>query len=121
MLVKNCLLIIFLNTLLLLLACKKCHNFKNAKLDQFERMHFPALEPKDNNYKKQESFVLSEIQAALVIRGLFFCEFAYSHQQQKESKIAIFHSKMDFLPANSRFAVQNDGSYLPRITWETCT
>ncbi len=26
---------------------------------------------------------------------------------------------MDFLPANSGFAVQNDGKYLPRITRET--
>jgi hypothetical protein len=28
---------------------------------------------------------------------------------------------MAFLPENSRFAVQNDGPYLPRITRETCT
>ena len=28
---------------------------------------------------------------------------------------------MDFLSANSRFAVQNDGTYLPRIMRETCT
>ncbi len=28
---------------------------------------------------------------------------------------------MDFLSANSGFAVQNDGTYLPRITRETCT
>ncbi len=27
---------------------------------------------------------------------------------------------MDFLSANSGFAVQNDGTYLPRITRETC-
>ncbi len=27
---------------------------------------------------------------------------------------------MDFLTANSRFAVQNDGTYLPLITRETC-
>jgi hypothetical protein len=62
----------------------------------------------------------SETQAALVIRGLFICEFAYSHQQ-KGSKITIFLSKMDFLSANSRFEVQNDGPYLPRITRETCS
>jgi hypothetical protein len=29
--------------------------------------------------------------------------------------------KMDFLSGNSRFAVQNDGTYLPRITRETCS
>ncbi len=38
---------------------------------------------------------LKQIQAALVIRGLFICEFAYSH-------------------------LKNDGTYLPRITRETC-
>ena len=32
-----------------------------------------------------------------------------------------FLVKMDFLSANSRFLVQNDGMYLPRITRETCT
>jgi hypothetical protein len=47
------------------------------------------------------------------------CKFAYSHPQ-KESKITIFQSKLDFLSANSRFAVQNGGPYLPRITRETC-
>ncbi len=36
------------------------------------------------------------------------------------SKITIFQSKMDFLSVISRFAVQNDGTYLPRITRETC-
>ncbi len=60
------------------------------------------------------------VQAALVIRGLFICEFAYSHWI-RWSKMTIFQSKMDFLSANSRFAVQNDGTYLPRITRETCT
>ncbi len=59
------------------------------------------------------------VQAALVIHGLFLCKFAYSHRQ-KESKITIFQSKLDFLSANSRFAVQNGGPYLPRITMETC-
>ncbi len=58
------------------------------------------------------------IQAALVIRGLFICEFAYSHLKNR-SKMTIFQSKMNFLSANSRFAVQNDGTYLPRITRET--
>jgi hypothetical protein len=32
----------------------------------------------------------------------------------------IYQSKMNFLSANSRFAVQNDGTYLLRITRETC-
>jgi hypothetical protein len=35
--------------------------------------------------------------------------------------MTIFQSKMAFLSANSRFAVQNDRMYLPRITRETCT
>ena len=48
----------------------------------------------------------SEIQAALVICGLFICEFAYSHRQ-KGSKITIFQSKLDFLSANSD--IQNFG------------
>jgi hypothetical protein len=40
---------------------------------------------------------------------------------EKRSKMIIFQSKMNFLSANSRFAVQNDGTYLLRITRETCT
>jgi hypothetical protein len=55
------------------------------------------------------------VQAALVIRGLFICEFAYSHCKYG-SKWPFFPSKMDYLSANSRFAVPNDGTYLPRIT-----
>jgi hypothetical protein len=35
--------------------------------------------------------------------------------------MTFFQSKIDFLSANSRFAVQNDGTYLPRITRETCS
>ena len=35
--------------------------------------------------------------------------------------MTISLSKMDFLYANSIFAVQNEGTYLPRITRETCT
>jgi hypothetical protein len=38
----------------------------------------------------------------------------------KMVKVSIFWSKMYFLSANSRFAVQNVGTYLPRITRETC-
>ncbi len=34
--------------------------------------------------------------------------------------MTLFQSKMDFLSANSRFAVQNDGTYLPRITRKAC-
>ncbi len=33
----------------------------------------------------------------------------------------LFQSKTDLLSANSRFAGQNDGMYLPRIARETCT
>ena len=39
---------------------------------------------------------------------------------QNWSKMTIFQSKMDFLSANSRFAVKNVRTYLPRITRETC-
>ncbi len=55
-------------------------------------------------------------QAALVIRGLFICEFAYSHWQNW-SKMTIFQSKTAFL-----FAIQfQDSRYVPGITRETCT
>ncbi len=40
---------------------------------------------------------------------------------EKWPKMTILKSKMDFCSANSRFEVQNDGTYLPRITRETCT
>ncbi len=39
---------------------------------------------------------------------------------EKWPKMTLFQSKMDFLSANSRFAVQNDRTYLPLITRETC-
>ncbi len=61
---------------------------------------------------------IENIPAALVIRRLFICKFAYSHWQ-KWSKMTLFQSKTVFLSAISRFAVQNDGTYLPRITRET--
>ncbi len=48
---------------------------------------------------------------------LRICLFTF----EKWPKMTILQSKMDFLSANSRFAVQNDGTYLPRITRETCT
>ncbi len=35
--------------------------------------------------------------------------------------MTIIQSKIDFIFANSRFAVQNDGTYLARITTETCS
>ncbi len=35
--------------------------------------------------------------------------------------MTLFQSKTVFLTAISRFAVQNDRTYLPRITRETCT
>ncbi len=53
------------------------------------------------------------------IRRFFICEFAYS-DWKKLSAMLIFQSKVEFLSANSRFAVQNDRTYLPRITRETC-
>jgi hypothetical protein len=34
--------------------------------------------------------------------------------------MTIFQSKINFLSANSRFEVQNEGTYLPPITRETC-
>jgi hypothetical protein len=36
-----------------------------------------------NNQTKHKSSRFLEIQAALVIRGLFICEFAYSHRQKR--------------------------------------
>ncbi len=48
-----------------------------------------------------------------IICRLFICEFTLV-------KMILFHSKKDFLSANSRFANQNHGTYLPRITTETC-
>ncbi len=56
---------------------------------------------------------------AHVIRGLFICEFAYSHLKN-DPKWQFSSQKMDLLFANSRFVVHNDGTYLPRITRETC-
>ncbi len=47
---------------------------------------------------------------------LRICLFTF----EKWPKMTLFQSKMDFLSANSRFEVQNDGTYLPRITMETC-
>ncbi len=37
---------------------------------------------------------------------------------EKWPKMTLFQSKMDFLSAHSSFAVQNDGTHLPRITRE---
>ncbi len=59
------------------------------------------------------------LQVDLVIRGLFICEFAYSHFK-KWFKMPNFQSKCVFLSANSVFSVQNSGTYLPRITRLTC-
>ncbi len=60
------------------------------------------------------------IQVDLVIRGLFICEFAYSHFKNC-FYMPNFQSKCVFLSANSVFEVQNCGTYLPRITRLTCT
>ena len=69
---------------------------------------------------KYNTFKCMQVQAALVIRGLFLMQirlFAF----EECSKMTNFQTKMNFLSANSRFAVQNDRTYLPRITRETCT
>jgi hypothetical protein len=77
-------------------------------LSQNSEIPFPALFV-DN------SSLFQAIQVALVIRGLFIFELAYFYLQKWSKKTT------DFLSANSRLAVQNDGTYLPRITRETCT
>ncbi len=73
----------------------------------------------------QKRFVyIPEIQAALVIRGLFICGFAYSRSQN-----CLFHRTN---PSNSALnwsfylRIRNSRSnisrtYLPQITRETCT
>ncbi len=60
------------------------------------------------------------VQVDLDIRGLFICEFAVSHFKNWY-KMPNSWSKCAFLSANSIFAVQNSGTYLPRITRPTCT
>ena len=59
------------------------------------------------------------LQVDLVIRGLFICEFAYSHFKNW-FKMPNFQSKCVFLSVNSVFGVQNSRTYLPRITKPTC-
>ena len=46
-------------------------------------------------------------RGGLVIYGLYFCEFAYSHGQNC-SKSAYFLVKKNFLSVNTVFVVQND-------------
>ena len=79
--------------------------------------------------------LLNPIFSCCESRIVFFCFFSTaavsSSKTIQESPCYLrtiylritFHnwSKMDFLSANSRFAVQNDGKYVPRITRETCT
>ncbi len=56
-----------------------------------------------------------------VFADFFICEFTYSHWQNW-SKMTIFKLKLDFLSANSGSCmVQNDRTYLPWITSETCS
>ncbi len=55
--------------------------------------------------------LVPQMQVALVIRGLFICELAYS--QIKNRLNYNFQSKMAFLPAKSRFAVK--GSYVTKM------
>ncbi len=73
-----------------------------------------------NVYGMPESEGKIRIQVDLVICGLFICEFAYSHFKNW-FKMPNSQSKCVFLTANSVFAVQNSGTYLPRITRPTCT
>ncbi len=47
-----------------------------------------------------------------VIRGLFICVIRIEKNGLNDN----FLVKIDVLSANSRFAVQNDGTYLSRIT-----
>ncbi len=51
----------------------------------------------------------------------FIFKFACSHCQNGPIKLRIFQLKLNSLFANSRFAIQNDWTYLPRITRKTCT
>jgi hypothetical protein len=67
-------------------------------------------------YKCSSSFLK---QVDLVIRGLFICEFAYSHFKNWCKK-PNSQSKCVFLSANLVFEVQNSGIYLQRITRPTC-
>ncbi len=55
----------------------------------------------------------------LVIRGLFICEFKYSHFKNWFN-VSNFWSKCVFLSANSVFPVRNGGTYLSRITGLAC-
>ncbi len=63
---------------------------------------------------------MADIQLALVFRGLFYLQIRI-YILADMVKMTFFQSKMDLLSANSRFAVQNDGTYLPEIARETCT
>jgi hypothetical protein len=59
---------------------------------------------------------LHKVQLDPVIRGLFICEFAYSHFK-KWFKMPNSQSKCVLLSANSVFVVQNSGMYLPRYRY----
>jgi hypothetical protein len=59
-----------------------------------------------------------QVQAALVICGLFIYEFAYSHLQ-KWSKMTIFQPKK--CSFYLRIQDLRSKTYLPRITRETCS
>ncbi len=56
---------------------------------------------------------------SLVIGGFFYLRIRLLILP-KMVKMIIFKSKRNFLSENSRFAVQNGGTYLPQITRETC-
>ncbi len=64
------------------------------------------------------------IYASQYSRPSLFAEFFYLRiclfTLKKVVQMAIFQSKIDFLFVNSRFGVLNDGTYLSRITRDTC-
>ena len=89
-----------------------------GKADKFEKI-INYLKWSISSPKWYNGIGIGVQATVLIIRALLICELSYSHRQNC-SKLPIFQSKMDFLSANSVFAVQNDGSYLPRITRENC-
>ncbi len=81
---------------------------------------WPNLEMEKENWIWERIFVVAvAVQATLVIWWIFYvriCVFTLA----KMFKIGNFPVKMDLLSTITRYAVQNDGTYLPWITRETC-
>jgi len=63
---------------------------------------------------------LLQLQADLIIRGLFSADLLI-HKCKISLKGQISCQSVSLLSAKSLFAVQNCGTYLPRITRLTCT